>query len=76
MGNALRQNYEKTVIYDLTDGQKPLALADLKETLNANVSVTLPSWLAQPAHAEEPGLTDALEASTSDFIIILGEDQE
>lgn len=45
LGNASRRDYEKTVIYDLTSGQKPNTLKSLKEKLKANVATTLPFFL-------------------------------
>lgn len=67
IGNASERGYEKTVIYDLTKGQKPNALEELRGLLNANVSTEPPQWLIHSAQANH--------TSNSDFIIILGEDQ-
>lgn len=39
--NAFRQDFEKTVIYDLTQGQKSHSLIYLKKKLKANVASTL-----------------------------------
>ncbi|MBD3359106.1 MAG: hypothetical protein GF365_00135 [Candidatus Buchananbacteria bacterium] len=62
IGNAQNQNYEKTVIYDLTDGQKNDALEDLKKQLKANV--------------DPKNNTDLNTSSDVDFLIILGQDQD
>ena len=73
VGNAAKQNYERTVIYDLSGGRYPEALAALKQTLNAEVSVTLPGWIAS---ADVPsGITlsaPAAHGTNVDFLIILG----
>jgi LCP family protein required for cell wall assembly len=63
IANAAQQNYEKTVIYDLTNNQKPEALAELKNKFNANVSADKPSAIIT-------------YSSNTDFLIILGQDQE
>lgn len=68
IGNAPKKDYEKTVIYDLTQGQKPNVLEVLRADLRANVTTTLPAWLES---ADEQGNPNAL----TDFIIILGTDQ-
>ncbi len=39
-GNATNNDYEKTVIYDLTAGKMPSVLANLIEKFNANLSTT------------------------------------
>lgn len=62
VGNAQDQNYEKTVIYDLTGGQKNEALEDLKNKLNANV-----------APETDPNLNTS---SDIDFLIILGQEPD
>jgi len=78
IGNAKTQNYEKTVIYDLTQGQKPNTLEILKEKLEANVSLSIPGWLNSSLTPTEITLTDtdsssSKESRTIDFLIILGE---
>ncbi|TAK04959.1 LytR family transcriptional regulator [Patescibacteria group bacterium] len=73
VGNAAKQNYERTVIYDLSGGRYPEALTALKQSLNAEVSVTLPGWIAS---ADVPsGITlsaPATHGTNVDFLIILG----
>ncbi len=73
VGNAAKQNYERTVIYDLSGGHYPEALAALKQSLNAEVSVTLPGWISS---ADVPsGITlsaPATHGTNIDFLIILG----
>ncbi len=62
ISNADVQNYEHTVIYDLTDGAKADKLTDLQTKLNAIIATTNPD--------------DLTKASDSDFLIILGQDQQ
>ncbi len=64
IGNAVTQDYEKTVIYDLTQGQKNMSLERLTTFFNANVTSTLPEWLAQEAQTSDQ----------ADFLIVLGTD--
>lgn len=63
IGNATQQNFAKTIIYDLTTGQKPEELAELKTKLNADTSVSKPDSIIT-------------YSSNIDFLIILGQDQQ
>ncbi|MFA5188442.1 MAG: LCP family protein [Patescibacteria group bacterium] len=63
IGNAQKQDFTTTVIYDLTNGQKVEELQDLKAKLNANATFNQP----------EPGIT---YSANIDFLIILGQDQQ
>jgi LCP family protein required for cell wall assembly len=74
VGNATEQNYERTIIYDLTDGAKNDDLKFLKEKLNAEVSLSTPPWLTNSTAPGEIALFDspATVASSTDFLIILG----
>ncbi|MDD5341340.1 MAG: LCP family protein [Patescibacteria group bacterium] len=63
IGNCVKQDFEKTVIYDLTGGQQSDALENLKSKLNANVSTEKPDWLSYDQNQK------------IDFLIILGKDQ-
>ncbi len=62
ISNAHEQNFEKTVIFDFSQGQKSEALADLKSKLSANISPAIPDSL--------------LSKSGIDFLIILGQNQK
>lgn len=62
IGNAQEQTYQKTIIVDLTEGQKTEDLENLKNKLNANISTDSNQSLATTANI--------------DFLIILGQDQE
>ncbi|OGY42629.1 MAG: hypothetical protein A2Y82_03015 [Candidatus Buchananbacteria bacterium RBG_13_36_9] len=61
IGNAQQQNYSQNVIYDLTNGQKADDLEELKNNLNAYISLQAP--------------TDITYSSKIDFLIILGQEQ-
>lgn len=72
VSNASQRNFQKSVIYDLTNGDnsKSGALTTLKEKTNANVSLVMPQWL----------LTDLAKDKASDknfiqpnFVLILGQ---
>jgi polyisoprenyl-teichoic acid--peptidoglycan teichoic acid transferase len=60
VGNAAVRDYDRSVIYDLTDGKMNGSLAMIKATTGANVSSSLPASITPPADA--------------DFLIILGKD--
>lgn len=64
-GNAAERNYEHTLVYDLSDGQKSEALKALETAIGATKALDSPAWLEE------------YKSSTStqpDFIIILGTD--
>lgn len=69
-GNATHRGYERTVIYDLTDGKKAEGLAYLRKLLDANVSSSLPSTQGILTDA---GIRETLNGSTTHFLIILGD---
>ncbi len=73
VSNATKQNYERTVIYDFSGGRYADALQGLRTALNAEVSVTLPGWIAS---ADVPsGITLSApppRTKNVDFLIILG----
>ncbi|HWQ99916.1 MAG TPA: LCP family protein [Candidatus Methylomirabilis sp.] len=79
VGNAGFRGYEKTVIFDFTNGGKPTDLARLKKLLDANVSTTAPSWLSNSSTATNrtvvgEGLrAEHVNATNTDFLIVLGD---
>ncbi len=78
IGNAKEQNYEKTIIYDLTQGKKNEELNFLKEKFGADVSFSIPSWMTSPITPTEVTILPTPAAAsennnTADFLIILGE---
>jgi LCP family protein required for cell wall assembly len=73
VGNCSRQNFETSVIYDLTFGAKKDSLEMLKKKTNANVSFTLPDWLKADLAREAASGTASQQP---DLILILGQDVE
>ncbi|MFA6171705.1 MAG: LCP family protein [Patescibacteria group bacterium] len=71
ISNSSHQNFQKSVIYDLTFGAKKDSLGILKEKTGANVSFDVPDWLTEELKNDNAGKTDI---NTPDFILILGED--
>lgn len=68
--NATQRGYEKTVIYDLTDGSKSDELARLKKLLDANVSSAPPTGQTV---LTESGARESLTGTTTQFLIVLGD---
>ncbi len=73
IGNCSRQNFQKSVIYDLTYGAKIKSLSVLKEKTGANVAFGLPQWLIDDLEKE---LTVSKNPIQPDFILILGQDAD
>lgn len=61
-GNAIERNYEQSVVYDLTTGEKNEALITLKKLTGATQAFNSPTWL-EPYKAGD---------NKSDFLLILG----
>lgn len=84
IANAPRNNFEKTVIYDQTNGKKPYSLRALVRAFDANVStVDVSTSLEENTQTENPTKNDKRTtgpASSSqqdvrgDFVIVLGSD--
>ncbi len=77
-GNAVRRNYERSVIVDLTGGKKTAELVTLKRLLQADVTSAVPSPdPTDPRRSLRLLLNDGLPperlSSGTDFLIILGE---
>lgn len=73
IGNASQQNFQKSVIYDLTYGAKIESLSVLKNKTNANVSLNMPQWLMDDLAKELAGEKNPIQ---SDFILILGQEAD
>jgi len=73
VGNSSKQNFQKSVIYDLSYGEKEESLAVLKKVLNANVSFGLPNWLVEDL---EKDLKNEKNPVQPDFLVILGQDAD
>lgn len=82
--NAPEQDYEKTVIYDLSNGAKPKTIAALKALLDANVTTEIPAWINSSWQEVKPNnnLDDQANGDTekittnADILIVLGLDQK
>jgi hypothetical protein len=73
IGNSNQQNFQKSVIYDLTYGEKIQALTVLKNKTNANVALGMPEWLINDLAKE---LAKETKSAQPDFILILGQDAD
>jgi len=71
--NSDQQNFQKSVIYDLSYGEKSRSLSILKEKTKANVSLGLPDWLIDELSQD---LKDENNPIKPDFILILGTDAD
>jgi len=70
IGNASKKGYEKTVVYDLTNGARNEALATLLSMLNANAATAPAGWTQASATADERRPADP---EHTDFLIVLGD---
>jgi len=87
ISNVKDGNYEKTVIYDLSNGQKPYTMISLRDRLDANIATTIPTFLTtptQPINYEDfkssANLNDLdndtlKNDETADLVIIIGKDK-
>ena len=66
VGNAPVRDYAKTVVYDLTNGQKPSELQALQTFFKTNTSIT----------AADPHTKPAATGSNIDFLVILGQNSQ
>lgn len=71
--NYNQQNFEKTVIYDLTYGEKINSLTVLREQTNAEINFGLPEWLIADIAIQ---LSDEENKKQPDFILIIGQDAD
>jgi hypothetical protein len=78
VGNAPKRDFSKTIIFDLSNGNKEEALNLLQHELNAGVSLSLPTWLQSKVQPEEFLFNSPPEANAksreADFIVVLGTD--
>ncbi|MFH1252824.1 MAG: LCP family protein [Candidatus Uhrbacteria bacterium] len=78
IGNAKERGFTKTIIYDLTNGQKADELKDLQQALEAEVAMSTTGWIySGEIVPQQITVTDENTQTTSssniDFLIILGE---
>lgn len=70
VANASMRNYQRSVIYDLTDGAKMQSLGLLKEKTGANLGLELPSWLT--AELNQSSKTNK-NFTQPDFVLVVGQ---
>lgn len=70
VGNCSQQNFQKSVIYDLTYGEKMNSLTVLKNRTSANVAFGLPDWLVEDIKKENEVEQNPTQP---DFILIIGQ---
>jgi len=66
VANAPERNYNKTILYDLSDGEKKEAIKMLKDILDAQESSSFPSWIEDYKFS----------SSSPDLILVLGTDAD
>ncbi len=64
IANAPERNFSKTVIYDLSGGEKNHAISELEKLIGAEKSNNIPSW----------ALEYEVASNTPDLILVLGTD--
>lgn len=73
IGNSSRKNFKKSIIYDLSFGEKLKSLKILKEKTGASVSLEVPQWLRQDI---EKDVEEEKAPEIPDFILIIGRDAD
>ncbi|RMD50547.1 LytR family transcriptional regulator [Candidatus Parcubacteria bacterium] len=78
IGNADSRDYKKTIIYDLTEGEKAEQLKQLQDFLKADVAMSPSGWIFSDTVVprELTVETSSENEENIDFLIILGEDAE
>ncbi len=72
-GNFNQKNFKKSVIYDLTYGDKINSLTILKDKTGADVNFGLPEWLITDLSKQIPSEKNIKQP---DFILIIGQDMD
>lgn len=72
--NAPTHDYQRTIIYDFTDGQKDTTLKKLKGELDAYVSTTIPDYIQKNYAAATSTASARTATGRPDFLVILGLD--
>ncbi len=74
VSNAAHRDYQKTIIYDYTNGKKAEELASLQAYLDADVVMTPQGYLSSDAVVPDAlGSAPAATSEKVDFLIIIGE---
>jgi len=71
--NASKQNYERSIIFDLSYGEKMESLTILKEKTGARINYGLPDWLIAELEEQNANKENLVQP---DFILILGQDAD
>jgi hypothetical protein len=71
IANSSHQDFERSVIYDLTYGEKKNSLEILKKQTDANISYNLPEWLQEDI---KKAINSGEVSFQPDMILILGAD--
>lgn len=76
--NANSRDYQKTTVYDLTNGKKSVELRILQEYFDAEVVQTKQGWLNAPAPLPDTLTNEESkkELEGVDFLVILGQNAE
>ncbi len=75
-GNAVRRQYKRSMIFDLTGGKKSVELETLRLALDADVSLTEAETLQNSSSRfvyAEALSKETVESAETDFLVILGE---
>ncbi len=73
IGNSSRQNFQKSVIFDLSYKEKEESLTILKNKTGANVSFGLPEWLLEEMQEDLKNEPNPIQP---DFLLIIGQDAD
>ena len=73
ISNSSHRDFQKSVIYDLTFGEKIESLTVLKDKTKANVSFDMPQWLIDDISEETK---DIQNPEQPDYILILGQNAD
>lgn len=72
MRNSVDQTYQKTIIYDLSNGAKKKTLRGLKNKFKADVATVLPPWLEKWQGGEWDGENKLF--TKADIVVVAGQD--
>lgn len=74
IGNADHKGYERTMLYDLTDGKKSAELVRLKKMLDADISMSAPLMKDNKRVVYGQYMaTETINSTSTDFLVVLGE---
>ncbi|MFH1405217.1 MAG: LCP family protein [Patescibacteria group bacterium] len=79
IGNAQDRSYEHTVIYDMSNGDHPEALKELRDFLSADVTLSATGWLIsgdiipKEIHLSSDDYESLATQEDIDFLVILGD---